>query len=123
MTHQSPHDKAADAVHEGRPVEAQYVRGGRGGVRILTLLLVSLAAVAILLLGMWFVSQGGFSKTNANDGDQAVDAAAFQSDAAEIPAADAPTTSTGQPTYPPTGETPNVNAPTVAAEPAPAAAQ
>ena len=30
MTHQSPHDKAADAVHEGRPVEAQYVRGGRG---------------------------------------------------------------------------------------------
>ena len=47
MTHQSPHDKAADAVHEGRPVEAQYVRGGRGGVRILTLLLVSLAAVAI----------------------------------------------------------------------------
>jgi flagellar basal body-associated protein FliL len=82
MTHQSPHDKAADAVHEGRPVEAQYVRGGRGGVRILTLLLVSLAAVAVLLLGMWFVSQGGFAKTNANDGDQAVDAAAFQTDPA-----------------------------------------
>ena len=67
MTHESPHDKAADAVHEGRPVEAQYVRGGRGGLRILTLLLVSLAAVAILLLGMWFVSQGGFAATNAND--------------------------------------------------------
>ena len=49
MTHQSPHDKAADAVHEGRPVEAQYVRGGRGGVRILTLLVISLGAVAILL--------------------------------------------------------------------------
>ena len=123
MTHQSPHDKAADAVHEGRPVEAQYVRGGRGGVRILTLLLVSLAAVAILLLGMWFVSQGGFAKTNANDGDQAVDAAAFQADPAEIPAADAPTTSTGQPSYPPTGETPNVNVPTAGAEPAPAAAR
>ena len=123
MTHQSPHDKAADAVHEGRPVEAQYVRGGRGGVRILTLLLVSLAAVAILLLGMWFVSQGGFSKTNANDGDQAVDAAAFQSAPVQTPAADAPTTATGQPTYPPTAETPNVNAPTVAAEPAPPAAQ
>ncbi|MBI2262931.1 MAG: hypothetical protein HYU62_14880 [Caulobacterales bacterium] len=123
MTHQSPHDKAADAVHEGRPVEAQYVRGGRGGVRILTLLLVSLAAVAILLLGMWFVSQGGFSRTNANDGDQAVDAAAFQADPVEIPAADAPTTSTGQPTWPATGETPNVNAPAVATEPAPAAAR
>ena len=121
MTHQSPHDKAADAVHEGRPVEAQYVRGGRGGVRILTLLLVSLAAVAILLLGMWFVSQGGLSKTNANDGDQAVDAAAFQTDPLEIPAADAPTTATGEPTAPPTGAAPNVNAPTVAAEPSSAA--
>ncbi len=31
MTHPSPHDKAADAVHEGRPVEAQYVRGGGKG--------------------------------------------------------------------------------------------
>ena len=120
MTHQSPHDKAADAVHEGRPVEAQYVRGGRGGVRILTLLLVSLAAVAILLLGMWFVSQGGFATTNANDGDQAVDAAAFQTDPVEIPAADAPTTATGEPTAPPTGAAPNVNAPTVGPEPSPA---
>lgn len=120
MTHESPHDKAADAVHEGRPVEAQYVRGGRGGVRILTLLVVSLAAVAILLLGMWFVSQGGFAATNANDGGQAVDSAAFQSERVEVPAADAPTTATGQPTAPPTGEAANVNAPTVAAEPSPA---
>ncbi len=86
MTHQSPHDKAADAVHEGRPVEAQYVRGGRGGVRILTLLVVSLAAVAVLLLGMWFLSQGGFANTNANNGEQAVDAQAFS----DAPPADAP---------------------------------
>lgn len=115
MTHESPHDKAADAVHEGRPVEAQYVRGGRGGVRILTLLVISLAAVAVLLLGMWFLSQGGFAATNANDGDQAIDSAAFRTDAGQIPAADAPTTSTGQPTNPPTGEAPNVNAPTTSA--------
>ncbi|GAA0870664.1 hypothetical protein GCM10009116_25010 [Brevundimonas basaltis] len=84
-SHKSPHDKAADAVHEGRPVEAQYVRGGRGGVRILTLLIVSVAAVSILLLGMWFVSRGGFAATNANDGDQPVDAAAFQ-DEPTVPA-------------------------------------
>jgi len=90
MTDQSPHDKAADAVHEGRPVEAQYVRGGRGGVRILTLLLVSLAAVAVLLLGMWFVSQGGFAATNANTGQQAVDVQAFDDTPAPSPAA-APT--------------------------------
>ena len=118
MTHQSPHDKAADAVHEGRPVEAQYVRAGRGGVRILTLLLVSLAAVAILLLGMWFVSQGGFARTNANVGGQAVDSAAFKAAPVETPAADAPTTSTGQPTYPQTGDAPNVNAPVAPAGPA-----
>lgn len=116
--HKSPHDEAADAVHEGRPVEAQYVRGGRGGVRILTLLIVSVAAVSILLLGMWFVSRGGFAQTNANDGDQAVDAAAFQDDRVAVPAADAPTTPTGEPTRPLTGEAPNVNAPTVSAEPA-----
>ncbi|MGZ9099065.1 MAG: hypothetical protein ACXW3O_05120 [Brevundimonas sp.] len=112
MTHESPHDKAADAVHEGRPVEAQYVRGGRGGVRILTLLVVSLAAVAILLLGMWFVSQGGFANTNANTGLQAVDAQAFSEDEAAASAADAPTTATGAPTNPPAGEASNVNAPT-----------
>ncbi|GAA0616183.1 hypothetical protein GCM10009422_09200 [Brevundimonas kwangchunensis] len=92
MTHQSPHDKAADAVHEGRPVEAQYVRGGRGGVRILTLLIISAGAAAILLLGMWFVSQGGFAKTNANAGQQAVDSAAFEQ-TTDAPAAGAATTS------------------------------
>jgi flagellar basal body-associated protein FliL len=77
MTHPSPHDKAADAVHEGRPVEAQYVRGGVKGRRVLILLLVSLSAVAVLLLGMWFASQGGFADTNANTGAQTVDVQAF----------------------------------------------
>lgn len=114
MTDPSPHDQSADAVHEGRPVEAQYVRGGRGGVRILTLLVVSLAAVALLLLGMWALSSGGFARTNANDGGQAVDAQAFQGDATQgPPTADAPTTATGQPQAVPTGEAPNANAPTV----------
>ena len=116
MTHDDPHSKAADAVHEGRPVEAQYVRGARPGGRILVLLVVSLSLVAMLLLGMWFVSNGGFASTNANDGDQAVDAQAFQGDAATPPTADAPTTATGEPTNPPTGDAPNVNAPTVSAQ-------
>ncbi len=90
MTHQSPHDKAADAVHEGRPVEAQYVRGGRGGVRILILLAISLAAVATLLLGMWFVSQGGFADTNPNTGAQAVDVEAFDNTGPAPPPTPAP---------------------------------
>ena len=108
MTHESPHDKAADAVHEGRPVEAQYVRGGRGGVRILTLLVISLAAVAILLLGMWFLSNGGFASTNENVVGQAEDARAFDNSTA--PAPDAPTTSTGATKAPTAGTDANVNA-------------
>jgi len=77
MTHPSPHDKAADAVHEGRPVEAQYVRGGGKGRRILVILVISLTAVAVLLLGMWALSQGGFAGTNPNTGAQPVDVQAF----------------------------------------------
>lgn len=112
MTHHDPHSEAADAVHEGRPVDAQYVRGARPGKRILVLLIVSAGAAAILLLGMWLVSNGGFASQNVNTGSQPVDAAAFQS-AEEIPAADAPTTTTGEAAPVPTGEAPNVNAPTV----------
>ena len=89
MSHESPHDKAADAVHEGRPVEAKYVRGGGPGRRILTILVISVAAVSILLLGMWLVSQGGFARTNANVGNQAVDAEAFQGESVTPPAGDA----------------------------------
>lgn len=117
MTHESPHEKAADAVHEGQPVEAQYVRGGRKGGRIVVVLAISLAAVAILLLGLWLVSQDGFARTNPNDGNQAVDVQAFDGDSATPPTADAPTTATGEPTNPPTGEASNVNAPTVSAQP------
>ena len=117
MTHPSPHDKAADAVHEGRPVEAQYVRGGGKGRRILVILVISLAAVAVLLLGMWAVSQGGFAGTNPNTGAQPVDVQAFDGDSVSPPAADAPTTATGEPTSPPTGEAPNVNARTVSVAP------
>lgn len=119
MTHQDPHSRATDPVHEHKPVEAQYVRQGRGGVRILTVLILSAGAAAILLLGMWLVSNGGFASQNVNNGDQVVDARAFQDGTPPTPpAADAPTTATGQPTSPPTGAAPNVNAPTVTADPA-----
>lgn len=112
MTHDDPHSRAADAVHEGRPVEAQYVRGGRKGSRILILLVVSVVLAGLALLGFWALTQGGLATTNPDTGGQAVDAAAFEGDSATAPAADAPTTATGQPTAPPTGAAPNVNAPT-----------
>ena len=117
MTHESPHDKAADAVHEGRPVEAQYVRGGRGGKRILLVLFGGLGLVALCFALIYAFSAGPLASTNANDGDQPVDAQAYASETANPPSADAPTTATGEPTNPPTGEASNVNAPTVQAQP------
>ncbi len=117
MTHDDPHSRAADAVHEGRPVEEQFVKQGRGGRRIT---LVMVGGIALTLIGfvvLYLVFAPGFSGEDANTGQQSVDAAAFQDGAVTPPAADAPTTATGEPTSPPTGEAPNVNAPTVQAAP------
>lgn len=116
MSSPDPHTEAADAVHEGRPVEAQFTRQGKGGRRISVVLGLGLALTALGFIIMYLVFGGALSSTNANDGDQAVDAAAF-SDRQDVPAADAPTTATGEPTSPPTGDAPNVNAPTVQASP------
>ena len=113
MTHEDPNVRASNIVDAEQTAGAQDTRQGRPGKRILWLLIVSAGAAAVVLLGLWFVSQGGFSQTNANDGGQAVDAQAFQGDSATPPAADAPTGPTGEARPAPTGETPNVNAPTV----------
>lgn len=88
MSHDDPHSKAAEAVHEGRPVDAQYVRGARPGRRILWVLMLSGGAAAVLLLGMWVLSNGGFAAQNQNTGRQAVDAAAFSE--SPVPAAETP---------------------------------
>ena len=111
MTQQDPSPPVKPAG-SARPVDAQSTRQGRSGTRILWLLIISGGAATVLLLGIWLFSQGGLSNTNANDGDQAVDAQAFQGDAATPPAADAPTGPNGETKPAPTGETPNVNAPT-----------
>ena len=115
-----PHSEAADAVHELRPVDAQLVRGARPGKRILWILICSAGAAAVLLLGRFLLSNGGFASQNGNSGQQAVDAQAFDGDATTAPAADAPTTSTGAARPVPTGEAPNVNAPTVPSNTLPA---
>ena len=50
MNPQEParHDKAADAVHQGQPVDAEYVRAGKKNPRILVLLVASTLAAAVL---------------------------------------------------------------------------
>jgi hypothetical protein len=95
MTHQDPHSHSADAVEHHAPIEAQYVRQGRGGVRILWLLIVSAGAAAVLLLGMWLLSNSGFQTVNADAGGTREDSAAFDApSAAPTPApAPAPTAS------------------------------
>lgn len=109
---QDPHTQAADAVHEGQAVDAKYTRGARPGGRILLILGGGLILVVLAFLLIWGPGSAMLSRTNANDGDQAVDSAAFDNDAATAPAADSPTTSTGAAAPVPTGEAPNVNAPT-----------
>ena len=115
-----PHSEAADAVHEHRPVDAQLVRGARPGKRILWILICSAGAAAVLLLGMFLLSNGGFANQNGNNGQQAVDSQAFNGDAMTPPAADAPTDAKGAAQPVPTGEAPNVNAPTVPSNNVPA---
>ena len=114
MTDQNPRNehRADDDI---QVVDVRDARGAAPGRRIVWILILSAGAAAILLLGMWALSNGGFAAQNANDGQQAVDAAAFSNNAGAIPSADAPTTATGEPTAPPTGEAPNVNAPTTSA--------
>jgi hypothetical protein len=112
MAEQDPQANPGDRVVARQGVDAQSTRQGRSGVRILVILIASLGGATLLLGLIWFFSQGGLSQTNANDGGQPVDARAFSGDAATPPAADAPTGPNGEPRPVPTGEAPNVNAPT-----------
>lgn len=55
------HDKAADAVHEGRPVEARFVRGGGKGRTLLSMLIISTSITALLMIGLlvfWNILDG-----------------------------------------------------------------
>ena len=65
MTHSDPHSQAADAVHEGRPVEAQYVRQGRRGTHVLWILVVSLILVIAAFLVVWLSRADDFNATTS----------------------------------------------------------
>ena len=81
----------------------------------MSILAISTLAAAILLLGLWFVTNRAFDSKNAETGPEAAAAEtqAFAGDSQTPPAADAPTDETGRAVPTPTGEAPNVNAPTV----------
>jgi hypothetical protein len=52
---QTPHGRAAAALEEGRPIEAQYVRQGRRGGRVMVMLTVSALLAVAALFGVWVV--------------------------------------------------------------------
>jgi hypothetical protein len=92
MTHGSdPHSKAADAVQEGRPVEAQYVRQGRRGTHVLWILVISLTLAVIAVFAVWAMRSGDLNATEPHNARQATDAGSFQttpSEALQTPAQD-----------------------------------
>lgn len=72
-----PHSQAADAVHEGRPVEAQYVRQGRRGTHVVWILVTSLALVVVALMAVWGLHMGPFAATEDSPRAEAAEAADF----------------------------------------------
>lgn len=108
----TPQEPQRDTTVARDGIDAKSTRQGRPGRRILLILIASLGGAAVLLALIWFFSQSNLSQTNANDGDQPVDARAFDGASTTPPAADAPTGPNGEPRPVPTGEAANVNAPT-----------
>ncbi|HYF22403.1 MAG TPA: hypothetical protein VD929_03295 [Caulobacteraceae bacterium] len=78
--HTSPHDEAANAVHEGRPVEAQYAKQGRGGGRIVWVLAIGLILAALATFGFWAMKSDDLASADPNIGRQVSDARTFSQD-------------------------------------------
>ena len=76
-----PHSQSAAAVHEGRPVEAQYVRQGRRGTHVIWILAASLALVVVALLAVWGLHMGPFAATEDSPRAQAAEASDFNTPA------------------------------------------
>ncbi|WP_436357800.1 hypothetical protein [Brevundimonas sp. CEF1] len=79
--HRNPHEASAKAVRSNRPVEAQYVRQGRKGSRIMAVLLGGLVLTAVGFAVVWAFWAGPFASAPVDNGTQVEDAAAFQQDA------------------------------------------
>jgi hypothetical protein len=90
MTDPDPHGRAATAVQEGRPVEAQYVRQGRRGTRILWLLVASTLMAALALFGIQALNSDNLASTREDMGHTAADARAFTQDEPLPPKQDSP---------------------------------
>lgn len=77
----NPHDNSTKAVQHNSPVEAQYVRQGRKGSRIMTVLVGGLVLTAVGFALVWALWSGPFAAAPVDNGAQTEDAAAFQNEA------------------------------------------
>lgn len=72
------HDKAADAVHQGRPVEAGYVRGGGKGKSMMPILLISTLGAAAVLFALFILFSAGGGDVDRSMPEKAADSAVFE---------------------------------------------
>lgn len=77
----TPHEASARAVRNNRPVQAQYVRQGRRGARIMAVLVGGLLLTAVGFALVWAFWAGPFAAAPVDNGAQVEDAAAFQDEA------------------------------------------
>jgi hypothetical protein len=82
MTPENPHraSDVAQAVNEGEPVNPTSARAGRPNPRILVILVVSTIAAALLLLGLWALTNNAFV-ANSDESGAPQEVSAFQGDA------------------------------------------
>ncbi|MHC3126154.1 hypothetical protein OB03_02110 [Brevundimonas sp. GN22] len=74
------HDKAADAVHEGRPVDAGYVRGGGKGKSIVPILVISTLGAAAALFACFILYSVNGGHVDRSVPEKAADSAVFEGD-------------------------------------------
>ena len=83
MTHQPPNDPGKSDDH-GPVVSPQRARQGRGGVRILLVLIVSLGLIALIYMMLWGGTQEELGELETVP-DEAAAARAFEGDASAPP--------------------------------------
>lgn len=66
------HNKAADAVHEGRPVAARFVRSGGKGSSVVPILVVSTVGAALILLLLYSFWLGPLGKAQSDGAQQSI---------------------------------------------------
>jgi len=72
MSHDDPHSQAADAVHEGRPVEEQYTKQGKGGRRISIEMGIAIALTVFGFAAVFLFFSGSFNRPGNDDDDNQV---------------------------------------------------